>query len=553
MQRNWIGRSEGAEFELPVAGRGGPRDHDLHHASRHLVRHDLRGAGARAPAGGPPRVGPGRGGAQVTGVPAGGRARDRDRAAGRRPAEARAQAQGARHQSVHGEGDPALPRGLRAHGLRHGRHHGRARGRPARLGLREAVRPRDHRDGQDGRRAGRTRRRIRGTASRSIPASSTGCRSMEAKRKAIDWLVAKGIGRSKVNYRLRDWGISRQRYWGAPIPILYCESCGMVPENGREPARASCRRTCRSAARAARRWPRSPRSSTPTCPKCGGRARRDTDTMDTFVESSWYFLRYCSPALRAGNVRAEGGRVLDAGRPVHRRDRARGAAPAVRALLHQSAARSWHDQARRALRRAPLAGYGDQGRRQDVQVQGQCRGSGRHDPPVRSRRDAALHAVCGAAGAGPRMDGERRGGGLALPEPALALRARACRRRSRVPVAFPARSRTPAAPSAGSSTKPSRRVTSDVERDFHFNTAISAVMELVNALHDFERDSLDRVGRGAERGALLREAVDDDAPAPRPGVPAHDRGAVAGARTRGEPLPAAVARGRARPRSCASR
>src|SRR5213080_104964 len=121
----------------------------------------------------------------------------------------------------------------------------------------------------------------------------------EAKRRATDWLVARGLGEAKVNYRLRDWGISRQRYWGAPIPILYCEACGMVPEkeenlpvvlprdvqiSGKGGSPLASHRAFVSAA----------------CPRCGGRARRDTDTMDTFVESSWYFLRYCSPRYEGG-------------------------------------------------------------------------------------------------------------------------------------------------------------------------------------------------------------------------------------------------------------
>ncbi|HET9855445.1 MAG TPA: leucine--tRNA ligase, partial [Methylomirabilota bacterium] len=121
----------------------------------------------------------------------------------------------------------------------------------------------------------------------------------EAKRKAIDWLVGNGIGEAKVNYRLRDWGISRQRYWGAPIPVLYCERCGMVPEKEENlpvvlPENVQISGKGGSPLAAVATFVNAP------CPRCGGPARRDTDTMDTFVESSWYFLRYCSPQHERG-------------------------------------------------------------------------------------------------------------------------------------------------------------------------------------------------------------------------------------------------------------
>ncbi|MGH7278504.1 MAG: leucine--tRNA ligase, partial [Candidatus Rokuibacteriota bacterium] len=123
----------------------------------------------------------------------------------------------------------------------------------------------------------------------------------DARRKAIDWLVERGLGVSKVNYRLRDWGISRQRYWGAPIPVLYCERCGMVPE-AEDRLPVVLPRDVQISGKGG-----SPLSSHPyfvnaVCSRCGGKARRETDTMDTFVESSWYFLRYCSPHYEGGMV-----------------------------------------------------------------------------------------------------------------------------------------------------------------------------------------------------------------------------------------------------------
>ena len=118
----------------------------------------------------------------------------------------------------------------------------------------------------------------------------------EAKRTIIDWLDAQGIGRGAVNFRLRDWLLSRQRYWGAPIPIIHCEKDGEVPVAEDQlpvvlPELRGQDLTPKgvSPLAAASDW------VDVECPKCGGPAKRDSDTMDTFVDSSWYFLRYCSP------------------------------------------------------------------------------------------------------------------------------------------------------------------------------------------------------------------------------------------------------------------
>ncbi|MCL2123615.1 MAG: leucine--tRNA ligase [Desulfovibrionaceae bacterium] len=113
----------------------------------------------------------------------------------------------------------------------------------------------------------------------------------KGKDRVASALEARGKGKRTVNYRLRDWNISRQRYWGAPIPMVYCESCGMTPEREEKlpvllPLEVQTRDDGRSP------LPDSPEFYQCVCPACGKPARRETDTMDTFVESSWYFARF---------------------------------------------------------------------------------------------------------------------------------------------------------------------------------------------------------------------------------------------------------------------
>ncbi|GIT92655.1 leucine--tRNA ligase [Jannaschia pagri] len=125
------------------------------------------------------------------------------------------------------------------------------------------------------------------------PAGLTEATGQEAIDATIDWAEAKGLGTGKVQYRLRDWGLSRQRYWGCPIPVVHCDDCGVVPEAKENlPVRLPDDVTFDV--------PGNPLDRHPTwrecaCPKCGKPARRETDTMDTFVDSSWYFARFTAP------------------------------------------------------------------------------------------------------------------------------------------------------------------------------------------------------------------------------------------------------------------
>ncbi len=121
----------------------------------------------------------------------------------------------------------------------------------------------------------------------------SGMKSEEAKWHIVSYLEANGIGKKKVSFRLRDWGISRQRYWGAPIPIIYCDKCGTVPVPEEElPVRLPVDVDLLEGGKSP--LPELDSFVRAKCPVCGGEARRETDTMDTFVESSWYFLRYVS-------------------------------------------------------------------------------------------------------------------------------------------------------------------------------------------------------------------------------------------------------------------
>lgn len=140
----------------------------------------------------------------------------------------------------------------------------------------------------------------------------TGLNNLEGLEKVADYMEDKGIGKRKVNYRLRDWLISRQRYWGAPIPVVYCEKCGIVPVPEEDlpvilPEHIEF----------------DPKGDSPlaqykkflntNCPKCGGFAKRESDTMDTFVCSSWYFLRFTDPNFEEQPFRKE---VVDYWMPV---------------------------------------------------------------------------------------------------------------------------------------------------------------------------------------------------------------------------------------------
>jgi len=328
----------------------------------------------------------------------------------------------------------------------------------------------------------------------------------EAKRKAIDWLVAAGIGQGKVNFRLRDWGISRQRYWGAPIPVLYCEKDGMVPER-EENLPVVLPRDVQISGKGGSPLAEVAGFVNATCPKCGGKARRDTDTMDTFVESSWYFLRYCSPTYDRG--------MFEPGAAAYWMPVDQYIGGIEHAVLHLLYAR-FYTKVLRDLGMLkvdePFHALLSQGMViKDGAKMSKSKGNV-VDPDELIRRFGADTARLFSLFAAP-------------PEKDLDWNDRGVEGASRflnrvwrfVHANLPELQAAPRALcGAGSDAgrafrrvihETIRKVTHDIEHDFHFNTAISAVMELVNALHEFERTSLDGMPR-EERSPLLREAVE---------------------------------------------
>ncbi|HXH84060.1 MAG TPA: leucine--tRNA ligase [Candidatus Tectomicrobia bacterium] len=328
----------------------------------------------------------------------------------------------------------------------------------------------------------------------------------EAKRAATAWLEERGLGTPKVNYRLRDWGISRQRYWGAPIPVVYCDACGMVPEK-EEHLPVVLPRDVQISGKGGSPLADVASFVHTTCPRCGGRARRETDTMDTFVESSWYFLRYCSPHYTAGMFERS---AVDYWMPV---DQYIGGIE--HAVLHLLYARFYTKVLRDLGLLAvdePFTALLSQGMViKDGAKMSKSRGNVVDPDDLIRTYGADTARLFSLFAAPPEKD-------LDWNDHGVEGASRFLNRIWRFVLAHvDDLRRTPGGP-ARPTTESGRafrraihetieRVTRDIERDFHFNTAISAVMELVNALYAFEAAARDTMPAG-ERAALLREAVE---------------------------------------------
>jgi leucyl-tRNA synthetase len=327
----------------------------------------------------------------------------------------------------------------------------------------------------------------------------------DAKRAAIDWIVQRAIGVAKVNYRLRDWGISRQRYWGAPIPVLYCETCGMVPE-AEENLPVVLPRDVQLSGKRGSPLAEVASFVNATCPKCGGKARRETDTMDTFVESSWYFLRYASPRYDRGMFERS---AAEYWMPV---DQYIGGIE--HAVLHLLYAR-FYTKVLRDLGMVkvdePFTALLSQGMViKDGAKMSKSKGNVVDPDDLIRTFGADTARLFSLFAAPPEKDLDWNDHGV---EGASRFLNRVWRFVFSHIDELKAASRR-AAPTTDEGRafrrtihETIKRVTDDIERDFHFNTAISAVMELVNAIYAFESASADRMA-GNERASLLREAVE---------------------------------------------
>jgi len=360
-----------------------------------------------------------------------------------------------------------------------------------------------------------------------------GLPSEEAKKAITRHFEERGMGRGKVQYRLRDWGISRQRYWGCPIPVIHCPACGIVPVPEKDlpvilPEDLPYTRERGNPLAGAEEWIRVP------CPQCGGAARRETDTFDTFLESSWYFLRYIDPHNDRAPMDPAKVRIW---MPV---DQYVGGIE--HACMHLIYARFFH----KYLRDKGLAAGNEPFRRllsqgmvcmqtmecpkhgwrypEEVDEQGRCRQCGapvdfgRSVKMSKSKRNvvepSALVARYGADtarlfslfAAPPEKDLDWSEQGVEGAHRFLGRVFRLVASRAAQIAA------APAGPGDGEGARAIRRVThrtlarvtADIEERQRFNTAIAAVMEMVNFLYSLD----DAVWEAQETAGALREAVE---------------------------------------------
>jgi leucyl-tRNA synthetase len=332
-----------------------------------------------------------------------------------------------------------------------------------------------------------------------------GMENRKAMEAIADYLEEKGIGKRAVNYRLRDWGISRQRYWGAPIPIIYCDRCGIqtVPEKDLPvvlPLDVNPKASGGS--------PLAGLSSfvETTCPACGGAARRETDTMDTFVESSWYFARYTSPDYEQGPLDKE---RLDFWMPV---DQYIGGIE--HAILHLLYARFFT----KVLRDMGIVPFDEpftnlltQGMViKDGAKMSKSKGNIVDPEDMIKRYGADTTRLFSLFAAPPERDLEWQEegveGGSRFLNRVWRLIYELTNRLSKEPVPD-LMSKADLPPELWEIRqklhKTIKKVTEDIER-FHFNTAIAAVMELVNYLYQIK----DGIEETPQAGAVWRETIE---------------------------------------------
>ncbi|MBI5137171.1 MAG: leucine--tRNA ligase [Nitrospirae bacterium] len=335
----------------------------------------------------------------------------------------------------------------------------------------------------------------------------SGLASEPGREAVADALERAGRGVRKVNFRLRDWGISRQRYWGTPIPVVHCEQCGVVPvPDDRLPVLLP---TGVTLPETGSYLAQSPAFYETTCPSCSAPARRETDTMDTFIDSSWYFARYTCQNTPQGAANMVDRALADRWLPV---DQYIGGIE--HAILHLLYARFFT----KLLRDEGLTAVSEPFKRlltqgmviKDGAKMSKSKGNVVDPEALMARYGADTARLFMLFAAPPERDLEWSDSGV---EGAFRFIRRVWALMERVPApgAVPAdlAGDLPDACKALRRTthRTIAKVTDDIERSYQFNTAIAAQMELVNAMAAFSADWAEGAP-DAPRGAVYREAAE---------------------------------------------
>jgi len=326
-----------------------------------------------------------------------------------------------------------------------------------------------------------------------------GTQNVKGKTAVAEYVEHKKMGKRTVNWRLRDWGISRQRYWGTPIPIIYCDACGTVPVPEKDlPVRLPV--DVEFTGKGLSPLAESKAFRETVCPSCGGAARRETDTMDTFVDSSWYFLRYCSPKHAAAPFdKKAAGYWMSVDQYI---------GGIEHAVLHLLYARFFTKVVR------DLGLFDGDEPFQNLLTQGMVIKDGAKmskskgnvvDPDfIITKYGADTARLFSLFAAPPERDLEWNDQGVEGAYRFLhRIWALVHKYHDRIRQVRPAGSEAGGDPLYRRTHLTINKVTEDIEREFHFNTAIAALMEMVNDMYDY-------TAKGVEDGKLpvLRSAIE---------------------------------------------
>ncbi|NVN99598.1 MAG: leucine--tRNA ligase [Geobacteraceae bacterium] len=328
-----------------------------------------------------------------------------------------------------------------------------------------------------------------------------GISSLEAKERIADWLESKNLGKKTVNFRLRDWGISRQRYWGNPIPVIYCNVCGTVPVPEKD-LPVVLPLDIEFAGDGGSPLAKVDSFVHVKCPICGIDARRETDTMDTFVESSWYFLRYCSPDHLEG--------ALDKKKVKYWMSVDQYIGGIEHAVLHLLYARFFTKVLRDlgyVTVDEPFTNLLTQGMViKDGAKMSKSKGNVVDPNNLIEKYGADTARLFSLFAAPPEKDLDWNDQGV---DGSFRFLNRLWKLSAEI---LPFISNAPKVDVSGLSDegrslrrlvhKTIRKVTSDIDERFHFNTAISAVMELVNGIQAFSQKNL------PQNAALMKESIE---------------------------------------------